>query len=92
MDEVMLQNDQMIYTTKDVCKILRKNRATIQKYREAGLLKMVKLGRSFVTTKKELENFMDLLVKYDLDLSNPNRIILAGQFVRQQKSASCSRA
>ena len=67
-----------LLTTQEVCRRLKKNRAKVQQYREPGLLRMFKMGRGYVTTESELSRFMRLCVEYELDLSNPDRIILAG--------------
>ena len=75
-------NDELL-NTKEICDILHKNRAKIQQYREAGLLRMTRMGRGFVTTRSELNRFTEMCIEYGLDLSNPEKIILAGQKMRQ---------
>jgi hypothetical protein len=69
--------------TQDVCQILHKNRGTIQMYREAGLLRMFRLGKSFVTTREELDRFANICLEYGFNLSSPERIILAGQALKK---------
>ena len=72
-----------ILKTQDVCEILHKNRGTIQMYREAGLLRMFRLGKGYVTTDEELDRFMNICLEYGFNLSTPERIILAGQTLKK---------
>ena len=72
-----------ILKTQDVCEILHKNRGTIQMYREAGLLRMFRLGKSYATTREELDRFINICLEYGFDLSSPERIILAGQALKK---------
>lgn len=55
-----------IYTTSDLCKLLKVNRSKIQWLRENQLLKARKLGKGFITTEDELKEFMELTAGLDL--------------------------
>lgn len=74
---------EKILNTADVCQILHINRLKVQQYREAGLLRMFKKGKGYVTTEAELDRFLKMCVDNQLDLTSPERIILAGMQMKK---------
>lgn len=70
-----------IYTTSDLCNLLKVNRSKIQALRESGLLKARKLGKGFITTEDELKEFMDLTA--GLDLSSKQKIKIVGMNIEK---------
>lgn len=60
--------EEMLYTVKEVAKLLRTNPGYVYRLRDAGLLKFMKLG-SLRVRKATLEAFLE---KYDgMDLFDP---------------------
>lgn len=76
--------------TQEVAKLLGCKRQKIKYLREAGLLRMFKLGKGYVTTPEEYKKFNELCFRYSLDIGNADKIILAGQFVRKNADAGTS--
>lgn len=70
-----------IYTTNDLCKLLKVNRSKIQWLRESQLLKARKLGKGFITTEDELKEFMELTA--GLDLSSKKKIEIVGMNIKR---------
>lgn len=70
-----------VYTTSDLCILLKVNRSKIQALRESGLLKARKLGKGFITTEDELKEFMDLTA--GLDLSSKQKIKIVGMNIEK---------
>ena len=79
-----------LYYTDDLQKLLGCDRHKIYQFIKAGLLKCRKVGKSWASSGDEIKEFYRLT--QGMDLSNDQKIILAGQFLRKQKSGSCSRA
>lgn len=52
------QNNEMLYTAKEVSKILKSNVDYVHKLRKAGLLKFMKLGE-FKCRKEEVVRFLE---------------------------------
>jgi len=73
-------NEIILYSTSDLCKILGVNRAKIEQYREAGLLNGRRFGRGWYFTTNEVSQFLERTS--GLDLSNPDKIKLAGASLR----------
>lgn len=78
--------------TREVCRRMDKNydsyRDTVKLLRINGLLRMFKLGKGYVTTEAEFSRFLNLCVEYQLDLSNKERIILAGEQIKSGRSST----
>lgn len=70
-----------IYTTNDLCKLLKVNRSKIQWLRDNQLLKARKLGKGFITTEDELKEFMALTA--GLDLSSKKKIEIVGMNIKR---------
>lgn len=70
-----------IYTTNDLCKLLKVNRSKIQWLRDSQLLKARKLGKGFITTEDELKEFMALTA--GLDLSSKKKIEIVGMNIKR---------
>ena len=54
----------------------------VHEYRRAGLIRMFRTGTGFMCTGKEFERFTDMLTENEMDLSTPEKIILAGQQIK----------
>lgn len=63
-----------MFETADVCKILHRNRKTVGLLRKYHILPARKIGRGYLTTKEELDRFLE--ETRDADLGNENKIIL----------------
>ena len=70
-----------IYTTNDLCKLLKVNRSKIQWLRDNQLLKARKLGKGFITTEDELKEFMALTA--GLDISSKKKIEIVGMNIKR---------
>ena len=70
-----------VYTTNDLCKLLKVNRSKIQWLRDSQLLKARKLGKGFITTEDELKEFMALTA--GLDLSSKKKIEIVGMNIKR---------
>ena len=55
-----------VYSTKDLCNLLKVNRSKIQWLRESGLLPARKIGKGYITTEEELKEFMNITTGLDL--------------------------
>ena len=69
-----------LYSTQDICKMLKINRNKVQWLRESGLLKARRIGKGFLTSDQELQEFLDYT--QGMDISNEYKIKLAGQIKR----------
>lgn len=49
---------QELYTIEQVAQIVKLSRVTILNYRKKGLLKFTKIGRRYLISKEDLEEFM----------------------------------
>lgn len=63
-----------VYETAEVCKYLHRNRKTVGLLRKYGILPARKIGRGYLTTKDELDHFLE--ETRNADLGNENKIIL----------------
>lgn len=72
-----------VFTAKDVAKKLGVKVSKVHEYRRAGLIHMFRTGTGFMCTEKEFVRFIDMLTDYEMDLSTPEKIILAGQQTRK---------
>ena len=72
-----------VLTAKDVAKALGVKVSKVHEYRKASLIRMFRTGTGFMCTDKEFERFTDMLTEYEMDLSTPEKIILAGQQTRK---------
>ena len=70
-----------LYRTEDLCRLLKVNRAKVQWLRESGLLPARRIGKSYLTTEKEFQDFLDHT--QGMDISNEYKIKLAGQIKRE---------
>lgn len=75
-----------LWTTAEVAKYLKRGRHYIGLIRDAGLLKGIKLGRGYLYDSEDVKAFVELAKEYDL--SNKEKVILAGIAHRKEKSAS----
>lgn len=80
-----------VMTVKDVAKSMGVKPSKVHEYRHAGLIRMFRTGSGYMCTTKEFERFTDLLTEYELDLSTPEKIILAGQQQKREPAATGSR-
>lgn len=80
--------DVRLYYTEDLQKLLGCDRHKIYQFIKSGLLKCRKVGRSWASSGDEIKEFYR--VTQGMDLSNDKKIILAGQFLRKQKSGRCA--
>lgn len=76
-------NEIKLYFTRDLETILGCDRHKIYQYRDAGLLKGRTVGKSFACSGEEIKEFYR--ITQGMDLSNPARIRLAGQQIRNTK-------
>ena len=72
-----------VLTAKDIAKILGVKVSKVHEYRRASLIRMFRTGTGFMCTEKEFERFTDMLTEFEMDLSTPEKIILAGQQKRK---------
>lgn len=77
-----------LLTVKEVAKKMGTKPAKIHEYRHAGLIRMFRTGSGYQCTRKEFERFLDMLTTYEMDLSTPEKIILAGQANRKAPAAT----
>ena len=70
-------------TAKDIAKKLGVKVSKVHEYRRASLIRMFRTGTGFMCTDKEFDRFIDMLTEYEIDLSTPEKIILAGQQTRK---------
>ena len=70
-----------IYSTKDLCNLLKVNRSKIQWLRESGLLPARKIGKGYITTEEELKEFMNITT--GLDLSSKQKIKIVGMNIKK---------
>lgn len=77
-----------VMTVKEVAKEMGVKAAKVHEYRNAGLIRMFRTGSGYQCTRKEFERFLDMLTEQELDLSTPEKIILAGQANRKAPAAT----
>ena len=71
-----------VLTVKEIAKKLGVKPSKVHEYRRAGLIRMFRTGTGFMCTGKEFERFTDMLTENEMDLSTPEKIILAGQQIK----------
>lgn len=86
----MINQLEEIYTAKGVAEKLGVKVSKVHEYRHAGLIRMFRTGTGFLCTGKEFQRFVDMLTEYELDLSTPEKIILAGQLIKKEPVAAGS--
>lgn len=72
----------VVYTTRDLCELLKCNRTKIQWLRDSGLLKCRRFGKGYLTTQDELKEFFD--ITSGLDLGSKQKIMLAKQLIKNR--------
>ena len=80
-----------ILTSKDIAKKMGVKVSKIHEYRKAGLIRMFRTGSGFMCTAKEFERFTDMLTEMEMDLSTPEKIIIAGQQTKKEPAGTGSR-
>ena len=86
----MISRLEEIYSAKEVAKKLGVKVSKVHEYRHAGLIRMFRTGSGFLCTGKEFQRFADMLTEYEMDLSTPEKIILAGQSIKKEPAGTGS--
>lgn len=78
--------DVRLYYTSDLAEVLGVDRHKVYQFIKAGLLKCRKIGKTYASSGEEIREFFR--ITEGMDLSNDQRIILAGQLIRKKSGRS----
>lgn len=78
--------DVRLYYTSDLEEVLGVDRHKVYQFIKAGLLKCRKIGKAWASSGEEIKEFYR--ITQGMDLSNDQRIILAGQLIRKKSGRS----
>lgn len=57
--KLILTSEKLSFNTDETCKLLSINRNLLDSFRQKGLIKGIKVGRYYIYSKNELQNFLN---------------------------------
>lgn len=57
--KLLITSEKLSFNTEETCKILSINRNLLDSFRQKGIIKGIKVGRYYIYSKNELQNFLN---------------------------------
>lgn len=57
--KMILTSEKLSFNTEETCQLLSINRNLLDSFRQKGLIKGIKVGRYFIYSRNELQNFLN---------------------------------
>lgn len=57
--KMILTSEKLSFNTEETCQLLSINRNLLDSFRQKGLIKGIKVGRYYIYSRNELQNFLN---------------------------------